>query len=514
MSKTEDTNDRGDDDLASVVPSAMLHLLKNSAVGFFQTRLDGSYVFANQFFAELMGFDSVEELIASGVSAVDFYADPDDMRILRERNAEDESVYGHVLQARRVDGTTFWAQEHSSSVRDDAGQITGYVGSVTNIDNLISTQQRLKDAEASYRRIFERVSEGIYRSSLDGKQLRSNPALYKLNGYNSEDEHLAAVKDIATEWYVDPNRREEFKRALEENGVVEDFESEIYRHNSRERIWIAENAYLVRADDGTPLYYEGTVKEITTRKQAEIDMAEALHAAESANRAKSAFLANMSHELRTPLNAILGFSDILSQEDMVFSPEKTREYAKDIHDSGDFLLELINDVLDLARVESGTKALDLQTLSIRETIEETFVTLRPIAEKASVSLLNAISGDCNINADARAIRQCILNLMSNAIRHAPADSIVTISTTIYAAEDCVDIIVQDQGPGVPADIVNRVGEPFVTNANAKLRNSKNSTGLGLAITKSLIEAMSGTLTLTNGPDGGCQAILTIPLVAS
>jgi PAS domain S-box-containing protein len=128
-------------------------------------------------------------------------------------------------------------------------------------------------AAETYREIYETVSEGIYRSSIDGRQLTANPALVRLNGYESEAELLAAVRDIATEWYVEPGRRAEFQQLLHANGKVEDFVSEIYRHRTRERIWISENARLVRdRQTGSPLYYEGTIRDVTEtmrRLQAE-----------------------------------------------------------------------------------------------------------------------------------------------------------------------------------------------------------------------------------------------------
>lgn len=130
-------------------------------------------------------------------------------------------------------------------------------------------EEAARAAEVEYRSIFENATEGIYRSSIDGHQIRANPALVKLNGYSSEAEQIASVNDIATEWYVDPHRRDAFKRLLEEYGRVTNFESEIYRHKTRERIWISENARLVRDHTGAPLYYEGTVQDITARKRAE-----------------------------------------------------------------------------------------------------------------------------------------------------------------------------------------------------------------------------------------------------
>jgi len=122
----------------------------------------------------------------------------------------------------------------------------------------------LQDSESRYRAVYENVSEGIYRSSLDGRQISANPSLVRLNGYDSEAEMLAAVNDIAREWYVDPNRRDMFRKILHDAGRVVDFVSEIYRHRTRERIWISENAYIVRdRDSDKPLFYEGTVREVT-----------------------------------------------------------------------------------------------------------------------------------------------------------------------------------------------------------------------------------------------------------
>ncbi len=132
-----------------------------------------------------------------------------------------------------------------------------------------STYDRLRESEQDYRRLFEQLPIGIYRSSVDGKQLRANPTLVKLNGYDTEAEMLRSVNDIAKEWYIDPKRRSEFTAALEQDGKVSEFESEIFRHKTRERIWINESAYQVYDADGNTRFYEGTVKEITDRKIAQ-----------------------------------------------------------------------------------------------------------------------------------------------------------------------------------------------------------------------------------------------------
>lgn len=139
-------------------------------------------------------------------------------------------------------------------------------------DARLRLEAALKQAERDYRTIFENLPIGVYRSSPDGKQLRANPALVALNGYSSESEMLMNVHDIATEWYVDPNRRSEFQRVLHSLSSLADFESEVYRHKTRERIWISESAHIVRDSAGRVAFYEGTVLDITERKKREDEL--------------------------------------------------------------------------------------------------------------------------------------------------------------------------------------------------------------------------------------------------
>lgn len=153
-------------------------------------------------------------------------------------------------------------------------------GAVITLLDVTERRERelaLRSAEAEYRSLFENSVVGIYRSSIDGRQLRANPSLVRLNGYRTEGEQLAAVNDIATEWYVDPKRRDEFVRLMMEHGRVTDFVSEVYRHGTRERIWVSETAWIVRGPDGQPLCFEGTVIDATERMRAEAEIAHLAH---------------------------------------------------------------------------------------------------------------------------------------------------------------------------------------------------------------------------------------------
>ena len=169
-------------------------------------------------------------------------------------------------------GRSGWYQSTFVPHRDDRGDIIAAVALIIDVTESRRLLNAYHDAAEEYRTIFRNVSDGIYRSTPDGQQLRANPALVRLNGFESEEQMLKAVEDIAGEWYVDPTRREEFKRILNEEGAVVDFQSEIYRYSTRERIWISESAYAVRDDEGNILYYDGTIRDITTYKRNEAEL--------------------------------------------------------------------------------------------------------------------------------------------------------------------------------------------------------------------------------------------------
>ena len=237
-------------------------------------------------------------------------------------------------------------------------------------------------------------------------------------------------------------------------------------------------------------------------------------AAVAANEAKSRFLANMSHELRTPLNAVIGFSDMMRAE--TFGPlgsPKYREYADLIHESGSHLLDLINDVLDMSKIEAEKYELYLQPVNMAQTIDACMRLMRLAAETAGISLqANVAAGLPPIEADARAVKQILLNILSNAIKFTPAGGEVVLTARIEAGQMAVNV--RDTGVGIAAADLDRVGRPFSQLDNAPKSSDGRQvrgTGLGLALVKSLAGLHGGRADISSEPGVGTEVKVSLPL---
>lgn len=491
--------------------------------------------------------------------------------------------------------------------------------------------------------LFEFLPIGAYRSSPEGRMLRANPALVRLNGCDSEAELLERVRDIATEWYVDPERRETFKRLLDEHGQVIAFESQIHRHKTRERIWISENAHAVFDSQGRVRWYEGTVEEITDRvreRQAlreqgelwkralentgdgvwdwhvldgtevlspagaalfgyrpdeleqkpetldalthpddvpEMDQARQAHfsgrtpvyvnehrvrckdgswkwvlsrgvvmsrdaagrpirmigthtditerkqaealrrerdLAAAADQAKSQFLSRVSHELRTPLNAILGFAQLLQTGEGRTPPQTRQLYLEHLLTSGRHLLGVVNDVLDLASLQSGELRLSSAATPLQSLLAEVRAMLAPAAEAAEVQLFDDTEAHADFTAwcDAQRVRQILVNLVGNAVRYNHPQGWVRISRHQEPGSggkaERILVRVADSGQGLDPAQLARLFQPF--DRLGAQRGPVAGTGLGLAVSRQLARAMGGEIQVTSQPGDGSVFTLVLP----
>lgn len=230
--------------------------------------------------------------------------------------------------------------------------------------------------------------------------------------------------------------------------------------------------------------------------------------AESLNRTKSEFLANMSHELRTPLNSIIGFSDLLLTGSSGELNDKQTRYARNISNSGKDLLNIINDILDLSKVEAGKMILNYEDVSLKQTVDEIVKTLTPLSSKKDQSLETSHIGDVVIQADRGKLKQILLNLIGNAIKFTPSGGSINISS--YLKDEMANIQIKDTGIGISPEDQKKLFEPF-KQVDSNLSREHTGTGLGLSLVKKLVELHNGTVSVESETEKGSTFTVSLPI---
>jgi PAS domain S-box-containing protein len=361
-----------------------------------------------------------------------------------------------------------------------------------------AARQQLHHRSAELEALFQALPDVYMRVAADGTILdyrvgsdaRRNPPP---NGFPS-----SLVGEDVVE-ILPPAQREIMRAGLEDMART----GELVRVEYPLRVGDVDHDYEVRLNPLPDGSYIATVRDITERKNAEAALAQAKESAERANRAKSEFLSRMSHELRTPLNSILGFAQVLERGELTTQQDKSVQH---ILRGGRHLLQLINEVLDIARIEAGRQQLSLEPVRISAVIQEAVGMVRPLAAQWDVRVEAGDElewRDRYVSADRQRLAQVLLNLLSNAIKYNRRGGVVRVHVACPADSDAsprVLIRIEDTGPGIPADRVHELFTPF-----ARLgaeRGEVEGTGLGLALSQRLMEAMGGVLALERStPEG-------------
>jgi PAS domain S-box-containing protein len=365
--------------------------------------------------------------------------------------------------------------------------------------------------EATYRSIVEHAIEGIFQTTPEGRYLLANPALARIYGYGNVAELRQSVSEIARQLYVQPDRRSEFIRLMNEQDAVWTFESQIYRKDGSV-IWISENVRVIRDEAGEVAYYEGTVSDITESKRAQEEMRRARVAAEEASRSKSQFVANMSHELRTPLNAIIGYSELMREEaEEMELPSFVKDLLK-IEGAGKHLLELINSVLDIAKIEAGKMDVHAERFEVAAMVKEVTATIAPVVEKNGNHFAVSVAPEVGVmHSDLTKLRQSLFNLLGNAGKFTKEGIVsLTVTKEIMRDREFVFFRVADTGVGMTREQSDRLFKAF-TQADSSTTRKFGGTGLGLAITREFSRLLGGETTVESALGRGSTFTLKLPV---
>jgi PAS domain S-box-containing protein len=408
-----------------------------------------------------------------------------------------EDVY--ELTKVRKDGTRFPAVVSVKALRDDAGRIIGYlfIGTDNTARKEAETEQqlldqRLRDQQFYTRSLIESNIDALMTTDPRGIITDVNQQMEALTGCTRDELIGAPFKN----YFTDPARAEAgIKRVLSESKVT-DYELTARARDGKETL-VSYNATTFHDRDRKLQGVFAAARDVTERKRIEhalqennVELERARAAAEKANLAKSDFLSSMSHELRSPLNAILGFAQLLNSD--VPPPTASQSASVDqILHAGWYLLDLINEILDLAQIESGKLALSSEPTSLAEVMLECQAMIEPQAHKRGITMTFPNCELPNyVHADRTRLKQVLINLLSNAIKYNRADGTVTVACSTGPA-DRVRISVTDTGAGLPPDQLIQLFQPF--NRLGRERSAEEGTGIGLVMSKRLVELMGGVI---------------------
>ncbi len=502
--------------------------LNRGRCGLWDWDLARGRIFWSQSMFEILGLEAKNELLSFGdVSAL---THPDDLRLydLAAEIAEaTATTIDHAFRMRHADGHWIWLRARCELVRQPGEQGLHLIGIAVDITEQKSLVEKTVAADMRLRDAIETIPEAFVLWDADNRLVLCNSNFQELHNLPDEAITVGASYEAVVEAGRQPVVRSKIITGGPNIPGARTFEAQLedgrWLHISERRT--KDGGYVSVGTDITALKTHeeklvdsekrlmATVADVRASQQRLGELAEQYAVektrAEEANQAKSKFLANMSHELRTPLNAIIGFSEIM--ESGMFGPlgaEKYNEYCNDIHSSGQYLLDVINDILDMAKIEAGRIRLDFEELDLDALLAEATRVVSARAQDKQLELVAKISPDLGLRADRRALKQIILNLLSNAVKFTPAGGRVTVRGR--ADGDCIVLAIADTGIGIDKDALAKLGRPF-EQVESQLTKSHQGSGLGLAISKSLVELHGGNMRIRSTLGKGTLVVVRLPM---
>ena len=440
------------------------------------------------------------------------YVHPEDLTILRQRKQRIMEGHPATDEFRIIDptGTVRWLRAYARpDIDPDSGRVVRLIGGATDVTERKLAEQALRRSEERHALLLAGANEGVYEwIQSQGDVLFVSPRFREVAGIVGDEAVIPRAHWLERVHEEDlPRYRHAWEAHLA--GVNQRFSCEYRIHGDDGVIrWVYDRGAGLR---GPEAVYRtvGALTNVTARKMTEIQLYEAKDRAETASRAKSDFLANMSHELRTPLNAVIGFSEILRDE--LFGPlGDTRycEYAADINDSGNHLLRIINDILDLSKAEAGKIDMIDEVVALSELFDSSTRLLQPRLQSAELTLVQSLPDAIpGLRGDRQRLRQILLNLLSNAVKFTGPGGTVTLSAQLEAGG--IVIKVADTGVGMSQGDLQKAMLPF-TQIDSGLHRKYAGTGLGLPLTKSMVELHGGSMILDSTPGAGTTVTVRFP----
>ncbi len=463
--------------------------------------------------AAITGIDSVEAEAAMLDGTFEHkFPHPDDrlrlMRVIAELRDGRRSRYDVDYRLRRPDGSEIWLRSLAEYIKDDTGRIAGAFGVIQDISDRKTSEAGLRRAHQSLANAQRIAHVGNWARVVATGEVTCSDEVYRIFGI--EPGSAPFTVDLMLS-FVHPDDRARLIHDMERtvaNPAPFQIEHRIRLRDGSLKV-VRQQGEAQLDSDGKLVRLEGIIQDITDLKAREQALNQARIRAEMADRAKTEFLANMSHELRTPLNAVIGFSDVLAQQILGPIPATYAESIDAIRSSGRHLLEIIGDLLEMSRIESGDRYLQEFPFDVRAAIQDSLRHFTAQAQRDGIALSVDDTGRLpDLLGEERAFKQVLGNLLSNALKFTPRHGRVTITAT-NDADGGLLVAVSDTGRGIDPKLLPQLGKPFAQ-GESSLSRRYGGVGLGLAISRRLMHMHGGRLEITSAPDAGTRVIMIFP----
>lgn len=465
--------------------------LEAAANGIVITDKNTNLIWANSSYWKIIGY-SKDEFLEKQISV--FKSDLHDITFFE--NLWDVIKHGDTWRGEMInkkkDGSIYFQEMTITPIRNPENEIIYFVAIIQDITERKKSEDALRESEFRFRGLYENATVGIYRTSFAGKILMANPTLLKILGYNNFEE----VTNLeAKDTYTDPNIRTVFTKELNLKGRVFGFESK-WKKKDGTIIYVRESARVVKDEDDKPIYYEGTVEDITDKKIAEEQLISAKERAEQSDRLKSEFLAQMSHEIRTPLNVILSFTGMMKDELQDQVDEELKKGFDVIDEEGKRIMRTIELIINMAELQAGSYNFKTTEIDLnKDIISKHFQIYLPIAKQKKIdfNLVSTIDNNV-IKADEYSVNQIFYHLIDNAIKFTNTGKVEISLNKDPRNNTYVDVI--DTGVGISEEYMKMIFTPFTKEEKGYTRNFEGN-GLGLALVKKYCDLNNAEIKVTS-----------------